>query len=97
MIAIQTRFFGPTNHRGSRYKAYTMEPEPRSVIVSADHSLGLEENHKAAARKLITKLGWATDPYGKWVCGGSTEGYVFVCDNGREWEHLVFEPNGGKP
>lgn len=41
MQAIQTRYIGPTNTRGSRVKAYS-EAFPRGVIVPFDHSLNTE-------------------------------------------------------
>jgi hypothetical protein len=55
MQAITTRFLGPTNFRGSRVKA---QCEAGSVIVSWDHALDPEGNHKAACAALLSKLGW---------------------------------------
>lgn len=75
--AIVTKFFGPTNSRGSRIKAASWAG---SITVSYDHSLDVEENHKAAAIALINKKGWNSWKDGKWVMGGSpdTTGYCFV-------------------
>lgn len=81
MQAIETRFLGPTNFRGSRYKATC---DAGSLTLAADHSKGMEENHARVARALITKLGWwhdttRGDRYGEWYIGGTKDGYVFVC------------------
>lgn len=74
MQAIITKYIGPTNTRGSRYKATAAAG---SVTVSANYSLGIVGNHTRAAEALARKLGWA----GHWVGGGSPDdtGYVFVC------------------
>ena len=65
--AIETRFICPTNTRGGRYKASCARG---SVTVHANHSLGIEENHIAAADALVAKFvkqdaengRYATDP-----------------------------------
>jgi len=65
MQAIQTKYLGPTNHRGSRVKATCAAG---SVIVSWDYSLpnNIEENHRAAAYFLaVNKLKW--DPWLKFA------------------------------
>lgn len=76
MQAIQTRFFGPTNTRGARIKAFS-EAFPRGVTVSWDHALNSEDNHNAAARAFIVAHEW----YGTWLRGGSpdSKGNVYVC------------------
>lgn len=53
MQAIQTKFFGPTNTRGSRIKATCWLT---SITVSYDHSANAEENHAAAIETLVSKL-----------------------------------------
>ena len=83
MTIIETRFLGPTNHRGSRYKA-TAGNGAGSLTVEADHRLGLEENHYHVARLLASKLGWFHDEqrgdhYGRWFGGGTDRGFTFVC------------------
>lgn len=55
MQAIQTRYFGPSNVRGSRIKATCAAG---SITVGYDHALNSEKNHEAAAIALIAKLGW---------------------------------------
>lgn len=81
MQAIQTKFIGPTNYRGSRYKATC---EAGTLTLECDHALDAEANHVRVARALIAKLGWfhdATrgDRYAEWYHGGTETGYVFVC------------------
>lgn len=53
MQAIETKFLGPTNTKGSRVKATCWLT---SVTVSWDHSMNVEENHHAAIEALICKL-----------------------------------------
>lgn len=53
MQAIQTKYFGPTNTRGSRIKATCWLT---SITVSWDHSANSEENHAAAIEALVCKL-----------------------------------------
>ena len=71
--AIQTRYFGPGNVRGSRIKAFA---EAGSVTVSYDYALNASENHLAAAKALASKLQWD----GTWVGGAlpNSSGYAFV-------------------
>ena len=78
MTAIETRFLGPTNHRGSRYKAVAMGTK-HTVTLEGDGRLGNEANHQAAAAALIKRQGW---DYAPWIQGDSDRGYVFVCEKG---------------
>jgi hypothetical protein len=74
MQAIETRWMRPTDHKGARIVA---RAEAGRVVVSWDHSLNPELNHRAAARELVRKLGW----FGTW-CSGAVpslpNGYVHV-------------------
>ena len=79
--AIVTRWLAPTNHRGSRVKAWC---EAGSVTVGWNYSLEVHENHAAAALALATKLEWD----GEWRGGSAPEkgcrvAYVFVRSGGR--------------
>lgn len=73
---ITTRFLGPSNVKGSRYKATARPGKGFSLTMPADHALNYEDNHAKAAQALAAKLGWD----GLWVCGGSPDerGYIFV-------------------
>ncbi len=75
--AIQTKYLGPTNHRGGRIKATC---EAGSVTISWDHALGPVENHTAACTALVEKLGWDGNGHGgEWVAGCLPSwGYAFV-------------------
>jgi hypothetical protein len=55
MQAIRTRYFGPTNTRGSRIQA---KAEAGAIYVNYDHGLNTKENHKAACDALLFKLKW---------------------------------------
>ena len=73
MIAIQTKYLGPTNNRGSRIKAWTCNGH--SITVGYDYSLSDgAEVHSAAAVALARKMGWS----GQMISGGTNQGYVFV-------------------
>lgn len=83
MQAIQTKFLGPTDRRGARYKATC---EAGSLTLECDYKLGSEANHVAVAHDLIAKLGWFHDDkrgdrYGDWFYGATPDGsgYTFVC------------------
>ncbi len=56
MKAIQTRYYGPTNTRGSRIKAWA--EGVKSVSIPYPHELSGEDVHRAAADKLAAKYGW---------------------------------------
>lgn len=76
MQAIQTRFFGPTNTKPARVKAYC---DAGSVWFGFHNGPGKTEReaYHLAAKQLATKLGWS----GVWVGGGvrqSRDAYVFV-------------------
>lgn len=55
MKAIQTKYHGPTNTRGSRIIA---KCDGGSVMVSYDHALNNDRNHAAAAQALMRKMAW---------------------------------------
>ncbi len=78
MQAIMTKYYGPTNTRGSRIKAWC---SGGSVSVTYDHALSSEANHDAAALKLVEKMGWAGDRFNKLARGGMETGNVYVWVN----------------
>lgn len=73
MQAIETKYLGPTNTRGGRIKATS---DAGSMTVPWDYSLGVQDNHRAAAAALVAKLGW--QDYGEWVTGTIGDRYVHV-------------------
>lgn len=75
MVAIEVKYLGPTNYRGSRYKAYTGNGQ--ALTVNADYALNPEENAEIAALELKNKMNW-NGP----IVGGTTKsGWVFVFTN----------------
>jgi hypothetical protein len=73
--AIETRFAGPTNTRGSRVIA---KSQAGRLVRSWDYGLGIEGNHEAAANALAAKLNWTDESYGRLQGGGSADGKGFV-------------------
>ena len=86
MQAIETKYIGPTNYRGSRIKASC---ERGSITISYDSALNSEEAHIAAADALVAKFvkedearyGTNRNPWSaKRIMGGlkNTNVHVFV-------------------
>lgn len=71
--AIQTRYIGPTNYRGSRVKATA---ETGSVTLSWDNALNATDNHRIAAEALANRHGWISN--GARLVGGCISGPGFV-------------------
>lgn len=55
MQAIRTRYYAPTNTRGS---GITASCAAGTLTVPYDYNLDLDENHKAAVDAFVAKLGW---------------------------------------
>jgi hypothetical protein len=80
MQAIRVHWLGPTNHRGSRYKATA---QAGCITVLSDNRFNDERNARRACDALRAKLGWVAEEgksYGyAWACGTLPDGsYVFV-------------------
>lgn len=63
MIAIHTKFIGPTNNRGARIKAYTASWGDRKgfeAVISYPYELSGEKCHFEAVKALVKKhkLDW---------------------------------------
>lgn len=67
---IETRYLGPTNHRGPRILARC---EAKRITIPWDDGLDVRANHEGAARALCDALGWS----GEWVGVSTKRGYVF--------------------
>lgn len=91
MQAIETRYLGPTNTRGSRIKATAAAG---SITIHYDDALNSDENHKRAAIALAQKYGWE----GRLVEGGSPGGsgnvYVFMPHRGSETIRIPSKRHG---
>ncbi len=70
--AIETKYLGPTNSRGSRVVA---SAQAGRLTLAWDDALNSDENHRRAALALAERYGWSTN----WVGGGTRTGYVWVC------------------
>lgn len=79
MQAIQTRYYGPTNTRGSRIKAWAAAG---SITIDYPYELSGQACHRKAAEALAAKFGWTGDFYGKLVGGQLESGdYAFIFAN----------------
>jgi hypothetical protein len=81
MLAITSKYHGPTDTRGSKVRA---KANGKSATVPYDSALDSEANHRAAVVALCDKLGWDADRFfggamddGRWAWVP-----VFTCD----WE-----------
>ena len=76
MQAIQTRYLGATNTRGSRIKASCAAG---SITIVYPHELSGQAVHRKAAEALVSKLGWVDPHYGGLLGGCLPNGdYCFV-------------------
>jgi hypothetical protein len=77
MVAIETRYLGPTKTKGARIVAGRMDKHGKRVIIPWDHAQTTAINHKLAAEAFAASRGWQ----GRAWKGGSTDtGYVWVSD-----------------
>ena len=53
--AIETRYYGPTNHRDARVRA---KCDAKTIWVDWDYALESSDNHIAAATELAKQLNW---------------------------------------
>ena len=56
MKAIQVKYLGPTNYKGSRWKAWV--EGGANITLPYDHALNSEANARCAAQALAAKLAW---------------------------------------
>ena len=61
MKAIQTKYHGPCNVRGSRISASDLDGN--RVFMSLDPALNSDDNHKAAVVALCKKMKWTGKLY----------------------------------
>ena len=71
MQAIETKYLGPTNNRGSRITATCNE---NKITIPYPYELSGMAVHEAAAHALCDKMGWKPS----YVGGATKTGYVFV-------------------
>jgi len=81
-MAIETKYLGPTNFRGSRIKAsardtFYVDEKPKTLTIGYDYALNAYGNHERAAMALLPSV--CSSPESVKLYKGSTErGYVFV-------------------
>jgi hypothetical protein len=80
MIAILTKFLGPTNSRGARVKAYRGDDPTVSCTVPFEYADSTEQAHRNAALQLCARFDWLQDGT-VLVAGGTRQGYAFVFIN----------------
>lgn len=89
MWAIETKYLGPTNHRGSRVKASFGDREyGLSVTLSWDDALHHEDNYRVAAEELRRRMVAA----GRWTDWQATCPLIMACV--RDGYVFVFNPGG---
>ena len=80
-IAIETRYIGPTNFRGSRVKAIYLDQYGRdtygAVTLPYDRAKCPTDTHKAAVRALLAKSSIDPDTM-EMHCGSTDRGLVAV-------------------
>ena len=80
MNAVETRYLGPTNYRGSRLIAEGPNGQKVTVDYPDEQPDGLAAHSIALAAFLREYPNW---PQTGWIGGGSKAGYVFVHPDGR--------------
>ena len=73
MQTITTKYLGPTDYKGSRFKA-THSGGFTSVTMSMDYGMEHAGNHTRVAFMLAEKLNWE----GNYIGGHTKDGMVFV-------------------
>ena len=76
MQAIETKFHGPTNHRGARITA-TCQSRTRGVTTPYAYEASVDGAHDFAAITMIRAMEW----FGVWARGHKADGKgcVYVC------------------
>lgn len=86
LVAVRSKFLGPTNHRGSRIRVWRADvaysDDTNSLTVPWDYSLDPGGNHDAAIAEYLTRSGW--DDMGTWVTGSTDVGAVAVRTSNRK-------------
>lgn len=83
MIAIETRYVGPTDTRGSRVQVRRMDgpapsgikaDKPTTIYVHWPDEYSGEDAHFVGVKEFCRRYDW----HGKLVCGGTDCGFVWV-------------------
>ena len=80
-VAIQTKFLGPTNHRGARIKATAMDSysdgKKQSITVNYDYGTPVTTQHKQIAEQLLPLLHIVPEMV-ELVEGGWERGHIYI-------------------
>ena len=76
MIAIETKYHGATNTKGSRYSASTSNGQ--KLTMSTDYALDSDANHERVAVLLAEKFNWLEGRKYRLVGGATKSGMAFV-------------------
>jgi len=77
MKAIQTKYLGPTTHKGSRVKAYDLDGN--SFTIPWDYGKKDSDIHLGAVMGFCEKYDWP--PY-QWHFGSTKDGYTWIACQG---------------
>ena len=85
MVAITSKYHGPTNTRGSCVRATA---NGHMVTVPWAAAWDAEQNHREACKRLCDKLGWDADRFFGGVLddGRRARVPVFPCDWEQRWK-----------
>ena len=81
-VAIQTKFLGPTDHRGARIKATAMDRTcsdgvKKSVTIPYDYGATTEARHRQAAELLLPQVVNHVEDV-ELIEGGWERGYIYI-------------------
>lgn len=85
-VVIRCKYFGPTNHRGSRIRVERWDggmsraSDPNRLTVGWDYSLSIEDNYVKAVAGYIRRAGWT----GRWTVATCDGGAVAVYVGGMD-------------
>ena len=84
--AIETKYLGPTDHRGARVM---VKAAAGRMYIPWDHELDADQNHRVAAKKFASALGWYEGESGLWAGGGKANGggNVYVWVSKEQWSN----------
>lgn len=71
---FRTKYLGPTDHRPARIKVTDVHFQ-RSIYVSWDDALGVEDNHDAAWREFLRRYDVSPRTWGR---VSTSEGFLYV-------------------
>ena len=71
-VAVISKWYGPTNFRGSRITVRRADGGGKSLTVGWDYALGIIENHAEAIKAYLEMMNWG----GNYAVGSTKTGAV---------------------